>query len=153
MIRPIVGAKYEDPTAISATFDELEIRSNTPPVNIDRKLRVAFKAAMSSLSSLDLVVDPKESPPCRDADSLNLDRRKNEHSEREPSPTTSMRPESTYYWKIRQALLVVCITAFLVFISSYDPSHAGPVSQDTFSSVCFPTVCKVIVIVHHFSDF
>lgn len=93
----------------------------------------------NSKSSLDFVVDRRETSACRDAESLNLDRRKNKHDERDSSTTTSIRPEFPYIWKFRQALLVACITAFLVSISSYDPSHAGPASQDTFSSVCFPT--------------
>ncbi len=107
-----------------------------------------MSSSLKDKSSLDFGSNRKEPPPGRDAESLNLDRRKNAHCERKPSSTTFIRPESTYVSSFRKALLVVCITAFLVSICSYDPSHSCPASQGTFSSVCFPTVSRPVVVVH-----
>ncbi len=123
----------------------------------NRKFMVAFTAVMSSIldhkSSLDFRLDWQEPPPGRDTESFNLDRRKSQHRERESSSTTFIKSESIYVWSFRQALLVACVTVFLISICSYDPSHARPASQSFFSSVCFPTVSRFIVTVHQFTNF
>ena len=106
-----------------------------------RKLSIAFKAAMSSLSDLksssNLGIDRQEVPPGRGAESLGLDQRKNSH--------TNIRI-------FRQALLVVCVTAFLISIHSYDPSDTRQASQGTLSRVCLPAVSGFILTAHQDAD-
>lgn len=104
-------------------------------------------------SSLDFGISREESPPGRDAESFNLDRRKNAHCERMSSSTPFLTPDFIYVGSIGKILLVVCITVFLVSMISYDPSHSRPASQGIFSNVCFPTVSKLIVVVHQHSGF
>ena len=94
---------------------------------------------LDSKSTMDFGVDPAEL-----ASSLNLDRRKNAEGERQSSPTNFGRPESSYLGRTRMALLVACVTAFLISIPSYNPSHPRTASQDVFSSVCFPTVSRLV---------
>ena len=94
-------------------------------------------------SSLDFAIDRQDPPsPARDAESLNP--RKNVHSERESSITSFTRSESAKFESFRSALLALCITAFLISIYTYDPSHSRPASsQDIFSSVCFAIVSNL----------
>lgn len=101
-------------------------------------------------SSLDFDINRQQPPPPgRDAESLNR-RKNNVHGERESSLTTFPRPESTNRWSFQSALLFICITAFLISIYSYDPSHSRrPASQDTFSTVCFPTVSRILIVLVH----
>ena len=94
---------------------------------------------LNSKSTIDFGIDPAELPS-----SLNLDRRKTAHGEIQSSPTKLRRPESSYLGRFRTALLVACITAFLISIRLYNPSSSRPASQDVFSSVCFPTVSRLV---------
>ena len=91
-----------------------------------------------------LAVDPDEPPQ-----SLSLDGRKNLHDEGQSSPTSLRRPESKYLRNFQMALLFACTTALLIPIRAYNPSHSRPASQDIFSSLCFPTVSRLRLIINN----
>ena len=96
----------------------------------------------NSKSTMDFGIDPAELPS-----SLSLDRRKTDHyyaQDGQSCPTNFRRPESSYLGRFRMALLVACFTAFLISIRSYNPSRSPPASQDVFSSVCFPSVSRLV---------
>ena len=92
-------------------------------------------SSVEAKSSLHFGVDRDEPPPRRDTESFNLDRQNNALCEPKSSSTTSMRPEPIYVvGGFGKVLLVVCFTAFLVSMISYDPSHSHPASQGTFQA-------------------
>ena len=107
-----------------------------------------MSSSVEANASLDFGISREESTPDRDAETFNLDRRKNVQCERNSSSTPFMTPEFIHVGSIGKILLVICITAFVVNMISYDPSHSRPASQGIFSSVCFPTVSRLIVVVH-----
>ena len=104
--------------------------------------------SVEAKDSLDFGISGEEPPPERNAETFNLDRRKSAHCERKSSSTPFITPEFIYVGSIGKILLVICITAFVVNMISYDPSHSRPASQGIFSSVCLPTVSRLILVVH-----
>ena len=103
-----------------------------------------MSSSLEAKSALHFGVARDAPSPRRDTGSSNLDQQNTAICEPKSSSATSMRPKPIYVvGGLGKVLLVVCFTACLVSMISYDSSHSRPASQGIFSTVCLPIVSRL----------